>query len=518
MAKGFFSVSELKIKKVKRLLVILVLLAAGARFVPASADTAAGAAANAVKQDKQVKTPPPSITTWSPGISITPASHDFGNVTIGTSQRTIFTISNAGTTDLVVSSIYISADDPSEFGIESGTCKGDTPTIEAGKNCTVAVTFTATSPGKRSARIEVSSSSPVSAILGAALTATGVQPAPEVKPAVPEVKPAVPAVKPAVPAVKPAPVTVQPAAPQGKTVALALTVDRKSPVLRSAGKVTFTPHAEGGSGTCEYKFWLKGPSTGDVWVEVRDYSTSPFSWTPLQSGSYTIWVYARGAGNSAVCDGSAWMPYDVVDNPPVASVALTADKTSPALRSAAETVTFTPHAEGGSGTCEYKFWLKGPSTGNVWTVVHNYDTAATFSWTPSQAGSYAIWVEARNTGSPARSEASGWMPFDVVDKPPVASVVLTSDKPSPEAKTTVGSVTFRPRANGGSGTYEYEFWLKGPSTGSAWTVVQAYGLSDTFTWQPSQPGSYLVAVYARNAGSPAGHEAVNGLAFEILDR
>jgi hypothetical protein len=561
MKTVFFCYSKVKISTLGLLLCLLILLIASAPRV-ASADGAKNAAGSPVTKAGEVKAAVPAAAAGMPGISISPSSYDFGNVNVGETQRATFVISSTGKADLIISAIDIAAPerlflgplpkdmalallesdckemgitgcreaglafirildatskfDPSAFEIDSGTCQGISPTIKGGTSCTIAVAYSPTYPGKGSARIEVSSNSQTSPLFSIPVAGAGV-------PAVPAAQQAVPVSQPALPQVKPVvsqPKAAVPAAQQEKPITVTLTSDKTSPALSSAAeKVTFVSHASGGSGTFEYKFWLKGPLTGNVWTVAQEYSTaSAFSWTPSLAGDYTIWVYVRNAGNGMADAGSAWMPFDVVDNPPVSSVEITADKTSPVLRSEAGTVTFTPHAQGGSGSYEYKFWLKGPSTGNVWTVVHEYGGAATFSWVPAQAGSYAVWVAARNAGSPAASEASSWMSFDVVDNPPVKSVALTPDKPSPEAKTTVGGVTFRAKASGPGSSYEYKFWLKGPTTANTWTVARAYDKSNTFSWQPSQPGTYEVSVYARNAGSPAGHEAVAGVSFEIIDK
>ncbi len=510
----------------------------------------------------------------TPGISITPSSYDMGSVAIGSPQTATFTISNAGGSDITVTSVDISTNKPWEFHIESDTCRSRNTTIKAGKSCTVVVMFTPTAEGTSRAKLVVNSSATASPTITATLTGVAVSepgtqnPAPaEVKPAepavkaapaakmpespemkpgavekkpetpaqkpasvearpvAPEVKSAPAAVEPAPPAPKPESAAARPAAPevksaplQSRNISLKITADRTSPVLlATVGSVAFTVHAAGQSGNYEYKFWLKGPSTGNEWKVAQDYSASAaYSWIPAQEGSYTVWAFARDAAGVGP-EASAWMPFDVVRDSPATSVELMADKTSPALKATVGMVTFTPRAAGGRGRYEYQFWLKGPSTGNEWKVAQDYGVSGSFSWTPMQAGHYLLWVNARNSGSPAAREASAWTSFDVVDNPPAASVKLTADKTSP-FPASAGSVTLTAHARGGNGQYEYKFWLKGPSTGNEWKVVREYDASNVFTWVPDQAGAYSIAVYARNAGSPAGHEAITGIPFDITGK
>jgi hypothetical protein len=360
-----------------------------------------------------------------------------------------------------------------------------------------------------------------------------VRPLPQTQKPVEAAAPAVPAPVKSVPAgrvspsqepmaapaeVKPEAVGIKPPSLLSKKVSVELTADKTSPVPATVGSVIFTAHLRGESDKYEYKFWLKGPSTGNTWKVVQDFGAlASYAWIPAMPGSYVIWVYSKDAMSPAGPEASAWMRFDVLDNPPVTSVEVTADKTSPALRTKMGTVTFTPRAAGGSGKYEYKFWLKGPSTGNAWRVAQDYGISDSFTWTPKQAGHYLIWLYARNTGSAAAREAAAWTSFDVVDNPPVGSVELSADKNSPLPPPADG-ITFTARAAGGSGKYQYEFWLKGPSTGNAWKMVQDYRVSNAFSWRPAQAGDYSIAVYARNEGSPAGHEAIAGMAFDITGK
>jgi hypothetical protein len=61
------------------------------------------------------------------------------------------------------------------------------------------------------------------------------------------------------------------------------------------------------------------------------------------------------------------------------------------------------------GTPEYRFWVRAP--GGSWTIVQDYGTSSTFSWTPSAAGTYQIEVDIRNHGSSASYETVANLTF-----------------------------------------------------------------------------------------------------------
>ena len=141
-------------------------------FTPTSI-AAKTAAVNIASNDGET---PTAIVTLNgnginPGISIAPIGPiNFDPLLVGdTSPATEVTISNTGTTPLVVGSIAIGGTDATQFAVAVGgtnACASLAPTIAAGENCTVNVTFTPTSTGAKTAALNVTSNvSPASVTL-----------------------------------------------------------------------------------------------------------------------------------------------------------------------------------------------------------------------------------------------------------------------------------------------------------------------------------------------------------------
>ena len=78
---------------------------------------------------------------------------------------------------------------------------------------------------------------------------------------------------------------------------------------------------------------------------------------------------------------------------------------------------------------------------------------------------------------------------------PLAITSLMSNLASPQAAGT--TVTFSTVASGGSGAYEFKWWI---FDGTTWKVGQNWSSNSTFNWRPGARGTYIVAVWARNAG------------------
>jgi hypothetical protein len=133
----------------------------------------------------------PACQAAAPLIDISPASRDYGNVTVGSSSSQVFTLSNEGTANLEITDGVLN--DTTNFSLDmngGGTpCgdPGDAPlTITPGNSCTVSIAFIPQSVGTFPATVTVTSNDTTNSPLTVDLTGNGViGPAPnlEVSPA-----------------------------------------------------------------------------------------------------------------------------------------------------------------------------------------------------------------------------------------------------------------------------------------------------------------------------------------------
>jgi hypothetical protein len=175
-------------------------------------------------------------------------------------------------------------------------------------------------------------------------------------------------------------------------------------------------------------------------------------------------------------------------------------------------VTFTAGATGGTGTYEYRFFVKGPAD-TVATLVQAYSTTNTFQWTtPAPAGTYSIGVQVRSQGSPVGFEAQKWITYQVAPAP-ATGATLSASPASPQTPGTI--VTFTAGGIGGGGTYDYQFYLKGPADTAA-TLVQAYSTASTYQWTtPTTTGTYSVGVQVRSLGSTGPFQAQKWMTYTV---
>ena len=98
----------------------------------------------------------------------------------------------------------------------------------------------------------------------------------------------------------------------------------------------------------------------------------------------------------------------------------------------------------------------------------------------------------------------------------VSSATLTASLTDlPGSPQLPGSqITFTAAAAGGSGAYEYDFWM---FNGTAWSQAQVYSKTSTWLWNTTglAAGNYVIAAHARNAGTTGFADATVFLPYTL---
>jgi subtilisin family serine protease len=104
-----------------------------------------------------------------PDISITPTSHDFGDVEVGESPSVTVTISNTGDSDLELGQLNLAGTD---FAIRNDNCANTA--VTAGNTCTIKVSFAPQTEGAKNATLSIPSNDPDTATATVTLTGNGI--------------------------------------------------------------------------------------------------------------------------------------------------------------------------------------------------------------------------------------------------------------------------------------------------------------------------------------------------------
>ena len=283
------------------------------------------------------------------------------------------------------------------------------------------------------------------------------------------------------------------------TTGLTVSTDKTSP--QAAGtSVTFTASGSGGSGSYEYRYYLLPP--GGTWTLKQAYSSTPtwtFDTTGLAAGTYTVETAVRTAGSGSSVDVYKNTTFVVTTNP-TTGLTVSTDKATPQVAGTA--VTFTASGSGGTGSYEYRYYLLPP--GGTWALKQAYSSTATwtFDTTGLAAGTYTVETAVRTAGSGSSVDVYKNTTF-VITSNPTTGLTVSTNKTSPQVAGSL--VTFTAAGSGGTGSYEYKFWLR--NLNGSWSTMQNYSSTATWTWNTAgyPPGTYIIEVDAKSAGSsPSG--------------
>ena len=107
----------------------------------------------------------------------------------------------------------------------------------------------------------------------------------------------------------------------------------------------------------------------------------------------------------------------------------------------------------GGTNVQYQFWIYNAAASPAWSQLQGYSALASYSWTPTAAGSYLFSITAQDiTGTAANTML--W--YTVNSIPPLTAVSVTAAPVSPQLVNT--PITFTASATGGT-QVQYQFWL-----------------------------------------------------------
>ena len=252
-----------------------------------------------------------------------------------------------------------------------------------------------------------------------------------------------------------------------------------------------------------YRFWTRPP--GGAWSIAQDYSASAaFNWATsgLARGSYALEVDVRSAGSTDAYQAVSNLNYVLGINS-CAAPTLGASPVSPGATGTPVTFTAT------TASCanpRYRFWVRAP--GGAWRVAQDYSATSTFAWHGDGViGSYGVEVDVR--------DASESVAYDAVKNVTytVGGCSAASLAPSPASGGLHGTAIALTASATCPGTPAYRFWVR--ASGGAWTVVQGYGTSNSYSWTPLVAGTYYLEVDVMDQGATGAYEKVYNLTYVV---
>ena len=266
--------------------------------------------------------------------------------------------------------------------------------------------------------------------------------------------------------------------------------DLKSPQLENS-KIKITVNASGGVGNLLYKFDINDK-------EVQGYSSkNTYTWNPKTKGDYKIKVIVKDEDGNK---NYKYITYTIKEKN--SSLSVDSFSVNPKSVRVGETVKLSANASGGSGTIQYKFVAK---KGNNETIIKNYSTTKTVTWTPSVAGEYELLVYAKDSEG-----NSDYATTSCTVEESSEEVVITTDKASPQVTGTAIKITAKTK-NISNPKYMISIF----SYSDGWTTVKKYSTSNEYVWTPKKSGKYKIEVAVMDA---KGKEIFKRLNYEVAEK
>ncbi|MGN0537860.1 MAG: CAP domain-containing protein [Acutalibacteraceae bacterium] len=266
-----------------------------------------------------------------------------------------------------------------------------------------------------------------------------------------------------------------------QTAELANTSTFSATSIVKGGYIKITGSATGGTSPYQYAVAARH-STSSKWTVLKNYSTSnTYTWTPAQTGTYYVSIKVKDNNGTVVSKTQAVKVAEtqLVNNSTVSAASVVKGNS----------VKLTGAASGGIGSYQYAMVAKH-STSSKWTVLRNYSTSNSYTWTPAQTGTYYVSIKVKDSSGTVVSKTHT---IKVTEKQLVNNSTISA--------TTIvkgNSVKFTCAASGGISPYKYLITAK-LTTSNTWVLLRDYNTSTTYTWTPTQTGTYDVSIKVKDS-------------------
>jgi plastocyanin len=227
--------------------------------------------------------------------------------------------------------------------------------------------------------------------------------------------------------------------------------------------VTFISTVSSGTPPYSYYQWYLNGNP------VSGATNSTWVFTPSSTTSYTVYVKVIDNVGMQVASNTVTVTVNSALSVAITPTSVTID--------VGQSVTFASAVSGGTPSYSYQWYLN--------TVAVTGATNATWTYTPTSAASYTVYLKVTDSASPANTVTSNTATVSVS-----ASLSVTVS-PGLNGLDVGQSVTFTSTVSGGTSPYSYKWYLNGVLNSSA------TGYSWTYTFTSS--GSYTVYVKVTDA-------------------
>lgn len=233
----------------------------------------------------------------------------------------------------------------------------------------------------------------------------------------------------------------------------------------------------GGSGTVQTRY---SAFDGSKWTMIKEYSTiTNATWKPTKAGTYQVWVDVKDSTGKVVSQKSIYVIND--NTKPLSISNFTTSAQSP--QAIGTTINLASAVEGGTGNVQTRYSV---FDGSRWTILKNYSSAMTAAWRPSNAGTYQIWLDAKDSTGKVVSKM---VSFTIKKTSPIVINSVIADLTSPQGVgTKINLFTSATSVN----SLQYRYWVY--DADGNWSALSSFNNSSVVSWTPKKAGINIIWV------------------------
>ncbi|MBQ7966028.1 MAG: starch-binding protein [Ruminococcus sp.] len=274
----------------------------------------------------------------------------------------------------------------------------------------------------------------------------------------------------------------------------------EKPTQSGETKVVYCKNSAGWSSVNAYMWSGSGSSKNAEWPGVKMTNIGEDIWQYEFSGDWENIIFNNGSnqtgdlsfpGSGRIYDNQT-NSWDIYDTSPITVKSTGTDLAAPQYKGT--DITLSANAVSKDGDVAYKFSV---TIGGATTVLSDFTTLNSVTWTPTAAGTYTITYDFMDTAGNTNQRTAT---YEIKDDAGIAEPILKGVSPKPGQVKKGTAVAVNANAAGGkTGTnlLFYKFTVK--DANGIVVNVPYYTKNASYSFTPSNLGKYTVTVSVQNS-------------------
>jgi N-acetylmuramoyl-L-alanine amidase len=250
-----------------------------------------------------------------------------------------------------------------------------------------------------------------------------------------------------------------------------------------------------------YKFFVRDSNLN--WTVLKDYNeTNATTWNPTEPGQFLLVVHVKDSYSSKDYDSFTSRSVTVKDT---TIESFNVGSGSGFYHGKSYTVSAKAYS---ANKPLYKFFVRDSSFN--WTVLKDYNETKATTWKPTEPGQFLLVVHVKDSNSSKSYDTFTSRSVTVKETPTVIQSFNIGD-------TTFNTGTnYTLSANATSANKPlYKFFVRDSNLN--WTVLKDYNETKATTWNPTEPGQFLLVVHVKDSYSSKDYDSFTSKAVTVKD-